>query len=147
MNLGVRGGAGGEARLFDAMDVIERHRLAGSVKDRGLVHVIPEAGNAILNELFVEAAPPVARLGAGEVRKDRRAGPDDADKLAAIRFLHEVVARLAGVVRGIALVRAWAMCRSVIRTRWKCCLRRSETSPGKLGKVCGLTVKGRFLSW
>ena len=37
------------------------------------------------------------------------------------------------------------MCRSVMLTRWKCCLRRSETRPGKLGNVLGSTVKGRFL--
>src|SRR5882724_1478245 len=86
------------------MDVIEWHRLAGSIEDSGLIHVVPETGNAILHELLVQAAPPVTCLRAGEVRKDRRAGPDDADKLAAVRFLHEVVARRAGVVGGVTLV-------------------------------------------
>ena len=104
VNLGVSRGAGGETGLLDAMNIVERHGLARSVKDRGLVHVIPESGDAVFNEVLVEAAPPVARLGAGEVRKDRRARPHDADELAAVGFLHEVVARLAGVVRRVALV-------------------------------------------
>ena len=86
------------------MNVIERHRFAGSVEDGGLVHIVPETGYAILNELFVETAPPVTRLGASEVRKDRRSRPHDADELAAIGFLHKVVARLAGIVGSIALV-------------------------------------------
>ncbi len=110
VNLGVSGGASGEARFFDAMDVIERHGLAGTVKDRGLVHVIPEAGDAILSEFFVETAPPLARLGAGEVGKDGRARPDDADEFAAIRLLHKMIARLAGVVGGIALVGEHGRC-------------------------------------
>ena len=62
------------------------------------------------NKLLIEAAPPFASLGAGEIGKDRGAGPDDADELAAIRILHEVIAGMAGVVGRIALVGERARC-------------------------------------
>ena len=39
-----------EARLVDAVLHVVRHRLRGHVEDGGLIHVVPEAGNAILHE-------------------------------------------------------------------------------------------------
>src|SRR5678815_5727722 len=53
VNLSVGRVAGGEARLLDAMNVVERHRFARSIEDRGLIHVIPESGHAILNEALI----------------------------------------------------------------------------------------------
>src|SRR5712672_580213 len=82
VNLRVRGGASRKPRLFDPVNGIQRHGFAGSVKDRGLVHIIPESGNAVLDKFFVETAPPVTGTGAREIRKDRWAGPHDADELA-----------------------------------------------------------------
>ena len=104
VNLGVRGGSCDESGPFNVVHGIQRHGLAGSVKDRGFVHVVPETGNAILNKLVVEAAPPLAGLGASEVRKNRRTRPHDTDELGAIGILHKVVARFPGVVRRVALV-------------------------------------------
>src|SRR5689334_21500062 len=40
-------GTSGETGLFDTLEVIERHGFTRSVKHRRLVHVIPEAGDAI----------------------------------------------------------------------------------------------------
>lgn len=104
VNLCVGGGAGSEAWLIDAMDAIEGHGSGGTVEYRGFVHVIPEAGNAVLNELLVEAAPPCASLGTSEVGEDRRAWPDDADEFAAVRIFYEVVACVTGVVRCVSLI-------------------------------------------
>ena len=103
VNLRVRGGAGHEAGLFDAVNAIEGHSLAGSVEDRGLVHIIPEAGNAVVDEILVETAPPVAGTSAGEIWKNGGAGPDDTDEFAAVGIPYEVIAGLAGVVGRIAL--------------------------------------------
>ena len=61
-------------------------------------------GDALVSEISIEAAPPGARLRAGEVRKDRSPRPHDPDKLAAVGFLYKVIARLASVVRRVALV-------------------------------------------
>src|SRR5258708_8775818 len=102
VNLGMRGGASHEAGFFDAVNGIQGHRLAGYVKNRGLVHIVPEAGNSVLDELLVETAPPFARLGASEIGKDRRAGPDDTYELAAIGVLYKVVTRGTGVIRDVA---------------------------------------------
>src|SRR5216684_12230 len=99
----MRGGASQEAGFFDAVNGSQGHGFAGSVKDRGLVHIVPEAGNSVLDELLVETAPPLAPRGASEIGKDRRAGPDDTDKLAAIGILYEVVPRRTGVIGDVAL--------------------------------------------
>src|SRR5256885_1983546 len=88
VNFRVRRRAGREARLFDAVNRTERHRLVRTIEDRWLIHVIPEPCNAVLNKLMVETSPPFSSLGTGEIRKDRRARPDDADKLASIGILH-----------------------------------------------------------
>src|SRR5258708_1147402 len=103
VNFGMRRGASHEARLFDAVNGIQGHGFAWSVKDRGLVHIIPEAGNSILDELLVETPPPLTRAGAREVRKHRRAGPDDTYELAAIGVLYEMVARRTALIGGVAL--------------------------------------------
>ena len=95
MNFRVCGRTSGKTGLFDAVDIIEGHSFSGSVEDCRLVHVIPEAGNSILNKLFIEPAPPVAGLGASEIGKYRRAGPHHADIFAAIGLLHKVIASRA----------------------------------------------------
>ncbi len=104
VDLGVGRRPRSEAGLFDAMHGVERHGLAGSVEDRGLVHVVPESGDAILNELMVEATPPLASLGASEIGKYRRTRPHNADELAAVGLLDEVISGMACVVGLIVLV-------------------------------------------
>ena len=65
VNLSVSRGAGGETRFLDAMNVVERHGLAGSVEDRGLIHVIPEAGDAILERSLCRGRPTSRASGRG----------------------------------------------------------------------------------
>ena len=50
------------------------HGLGGVVEDGGLVHVVPEAGDAVVNELVVEGAPPV-RGWLCWVKSGKTAGP------------------------------------------------------------------------
>ena len=57
VNLGVRGGAGGEAGLVDAVNVVERHGEGGAVEDGRLVHVVPEAGDAVLARIACRGCP------------------------------------------------------------------------------------------
>src|SRR5579862_1198075 len=104
VNLGVSRGARGKSGLFDAMHGIERHGLARSVENRRLVHVVPEACYTVLHEVVVKAAPPLAGLSAGEIRKHSGPGPDDADELGAIGIFHEVVSSFARIVGRITLV-------------------------------------------
>src|ERR1700686_1086473 len=56
VNLGMRRSANGETWFFDPMAIIEGHGLAWSIKDGRLVHIVPETGNAIFDEILVEAA-------------------------------------------------------------------------------------------
>jgi hypothetical protein len=51
-----------EAGLFDAVLHVVGHGLWRDLEDGRLVHVVPEAGYAVGDEVFVEGAPPVARL-------------------------------------------------------------------------------------
>ncbi len=95
---------GYKSGLLDAMDGSERHGLAGAVEDGGLVHVVPEAGEAVGDELLVERAPPGAGLLLGEVGKDAGAGPDDSGEDRAVGIVDEVVAGDASVVGRVALV-------------------------------------------
>src|SRR5258708_17358760 len=84
VNLGMRGGASHEAGFFDAVNGIQGHRLAGYVKNRGLVHIVPEAGNSVLHELLVQTAPPFAAVGSGAFGKDRKPDPEAPSRLAPI---------------------------------------------------------------
>ena len=53
VDLGVCGGARSEVVAGDAVHDVERHGLVGRVEDRGLVHVVPETCDAVMNELAV----------------------------------------------------------------------------------------------
>src|SRR5262249_19826658 len=86
VNFGMGCASGYETGLFDAMNGIQGHGLAGAVEYRGLVHVIPESGGAVLHKLLIEASPPLAGLCPREIRKDRRARPYDADEFAAVEI-------------------------------------------------------------
>ena len=102
VDLEMGGGAFSEAGFVDAVLDIVGHGFAGTLKTAGLVHVVPEAGDTVGDEGLVEAAPPLAGAGLGEVGEDGRAGPDGADVLGAIGGFDEVVAGVAGVVGGVA---------------------------------------------
>ena len=71
----------------------------------GLVHVIPKAGDAHRDEIFVEAAPPIAHAGEREIGEDAVAGPDCADENGAIGILDEDVLLDSGIVGSVAVVR------------------------------------------
>ena len=88
--------------FVDAVDDVVGHGLGGVGEDGGLVHVVPEAGCAVGDEVFEEGAPPGAGGGLGEVGEDRGAGPDGADVILAVE-LDEVVAGFARVVGGVGL--------------------------------------------
>ena len=101
MNFALGGGARFEAGFVDAVLNVERHRLGWCFEDGRLVHVVPEAGHAVVIELLVERSPPFAGGFAGEIGKDGGTGPDDAYVFAAVGILDEVVAFLAAVVRRV----------------------------------------------
>ena len=50
---------GCEAGAVDAVLHVVGHGFGGVGEDGGLVHVVPEAGYAVVDEVFVEGAPPV----------------------------------------------------------------------------------------
>ncbi len=102
VDLEVGGGAGLEAGSGDAVLDVVRHGFGGGVEDGGLVHVVPEAGDSVVEEVFVEGSPPLAGGVLGEVGEDGGAGPDGADEGGAVGIFDEVVACGAGVVGGVA---------------------------------------------
>src|SRR5579862_7429870 len=104
VNFGVGCGAAQETRLVDAVNRIERHRHSRTAKDRGLVHVVPESGDTIMNKFAIESAPPLPSLRPRKIRKDGEARPHNADKLTAIGILHKMIARMAGVIRRVSLI-------------------------------------------
>jgi hypothetical protein len=73
------------------LDVV-RHSFGGDVEDSRLVHVVPEACNAVVEEVFVERSPPLASDLAGEVGEDRWTGPYDAGVDGAVGIFDEVIA-------------------------------------------------------
>ena len=50
VNLKVRRSTLAEARLIDPMLNVVRHGFAGTVKNRRLIHVVPESCHAVMNE-------------------------------------------------------------------------------------------------
>src|ERR1700674_725784 len=94
-----------KARLRDTVLRIERHGLGRRLKNRGLVHVVPETGDACCHEIAVQSPPPSTRVAAGEIGKYRGAGPDLADVERAIRPLEEMVAGDAAIIGRISLTR------------------------------------------
>src|SRR2546425_7632761 len=87
------------------MHGVERHGLVRTLEDSGLVHVVPEAGDAHADEFLVETAPPVASAGEREIRKNTRAGPDLADVDRAIRIFDECVVLYTRIIGRVTLVR------------------------------------------
>ena len=87
-----------QGAVVKAVPGIERHGLVGPQKERRFIHVIPETGDACRHEIAVQRAPPGTRVAAGEVRKDRGAGPNLPDVQRAIGSLEEMVAGNAAVI-------------------------------------------------
>src|SRR5258708_39196681 len=87
------------------MPHVERHGFAGGQKDRRLVHIVPETGDAHVREILVQPAPPIARAGQREVAKDAVAGPHRADKSRTVGAFHEYIVFHAQVVWRVAVAR------------------------------------------
>src|ERR1700677_3158897 len=98
----MRGRAFTKARLIDAVLHIVRHGLAWRLKHRGLIHVVPESSDTLVDECLVEGSPPLPCLCLGKVRKDGGPGPYLAHEGRAVRILHKVVTGHSAVVRRIA---------------------------------------------
>src|SRR5215469_3088467 len=90
--------------IIKAVDGVERHGLVRAEKDGGLIHVVPEAGDAHGDKILVKAAPPIAYTGQSKIREDAVAGPYFADENRAIGIFHKDVVLDAGVVRPVATV-------------------------------------------
>src|ERR1700753_2152409 len=100
----MRRGALLEARFVDPVLNVARHSLAGSFKDSGLIHVIPEAGHTIRYKLLVKGTPPFPGGGLREIRKDGWAWPDWRHVNGTVRVFDELIAGGAGVVGSVAYV-------------------------------------------
>ena len=103
----VDGAMVGRGAVIQAVDGVERHGLVGALEDGRLVHVIPKAGDAHRDEIFVEAAPPIAHAGKREIGEDAVAGPDRADENGAVGILDEDVLLDSGIVRNVAVARVF----------------------------------------
>src|SRR6185437_7174498 len=104
VDLGMGGIARREIVAVDTMDDVERHRLQ-IVEHCWLVHVVPEAGDAVIDKLAEVRPPPIARFCVSEVGEDRWPRPDLPHKNRAIRVMDEMVARNAAIIWRIALLR------------------------------------------
>src|SRR3977135_2490594 len=76
---------------YAVLDVV-RHGFGGDVENGRLVHVVPEARNAVVEDVIVECTPPLAGDLTGEVGEDRWTGPHDARVDVAVRIFDEVIA-------------------------------------------------------
>ena len=57
VDLEVSGGAWSEAGFVDAVLDVVGHGLGGDVEDGRLVHVVPESGDAVVDEIACRACP------------------------------------------------------------------------------------------
>ncbi len=93
--------------LDDVREVLPAQRQDGAAQPqvaspaRGLVHVVPDAGDAGLEQRAVLLAPPGAHLLAVEVRKRRVSGPDPEGEGRAVLAAAEDVPLEAVAVDGI----------------------------------------------
>ena len=93
--------------VVEAVNGVEGHGLVGAEEDRRFIHIVPEAGDAHGDKVFVEAAPPFPRASQSEIREHAVAGPHLANKNRAIGILDEHVVLDAGVVRRVAVARVF----------------------------------------
>src|SRR4029077_9806118 len=77
---------------------VERHGFIGALKEGRFVHVVPKAGDAHADEVFVERAPPIAYASQREVWKNTPAGPDDSDKGRAVAIFDEHIVLCTGII-------------------------------------------------
>ena len=97
--------ARGEVVTVDPVQIIERHGLGRRFEHRWLVHVVPEAGKPVGDEILVQAPPPVAAGAAREVGKHGWSRPHGRDVERTVRLADEMMTGEARFERRIALVR------------------------------------------
>src|ERR1700690_4207371 len=90
-----------ESRLIDAMLYVVRHRQIWSMKNGGLIHVVPKARDPFCHKILIQSAPPLPARLLCELRKNRRPWPDCPDIRRAVRVLHKMVTSHTGVVWGV----------------------------------------------
>ena len=85
---------------------VERHRAGRRIEHRRLVHVVPDAGDAGVEQPRIERSPPRARGGPREIGEHARSGislgargPDGRLVNRAVRCPDEVISCQTGVVR------------------------------------------------
>src|SRR5215212_4504991 len=94
----------GLARPSAGVDHVVRHRGPIRDKERRLVHVAPDPCHSCVGENTLVLAPPLARLGVGEVREGAHAGPDGIVVLIPIARLAVQVFVPAICIDGVVLV-------------------------------------------
>src|SRR5258708_4510341 len=70
---------------------------------RRLIHVVPDASHSEVQVISIEAAPPRARILAGEVRENTLAGPDLTQEVLPIGIAHKEIALGSLIVDNVAL--------------------------------------------
>jgi hypothetical protein len=102
----VSGVCAGREVAAAGVEVVFGHGLGGDVEDGWLVHVVPDAVDAVCHEVHIEAGPPLHGLGSRVVGEDALSGPDLAVVDRAVGSLDPVVSCLALVkdaVSGLGL--------------------------------------------
>ena len=74
VDLGVGRVARRKIVAVDPVDVVERHGLGRRLEHRRLVHVVPEAGEAVVDEILVERRP-TRRASLLRVKSGKTDGP------------------------------------------------------------------------
>ena len=92
------------ARPPAGMDHVVGHRGPVRDEERRLVHVAPDAGHPGIGEDPLVLAPPLARLGVGEVGEGAHAGPDGVVVLLPVPRLAVQILLPAVGVDGVVLV-------------------------------------------
>ena len=70
----------------------------GRIENGRLVHVVPEALNALIDQGLVVSAEPLARLGLEKVRKVHQARPDCPHKVISLGIFTEITSRLTRLI-------------------------------------------------
>src|SRR5258705_4759648 len=105
MDFEMIGGALLESGFGDAVLNVVRHGFGRHVEDSGLIHVVPEAGNTVVEKVLVERSPPLAGDLTSELGEDRWTGPYDAGVDSPVGILNEVVPSGTAVIRGVVGIR------------------------------------------
>src|SRR5258706_6806584 len=134
---------GGTLRALGPVPGVQRQRRAGgriavrrqAIRQRRLVHVVPDAGDASLQQHALTLAPPGSDLRAAKVWEGAVARPDDAGEERAIGAPHEVVARQPLAERRVGGIHLHP--RIEDRDDFEALLREIADEPARRGKAAG----------